>query len=99
MAISGLITRSPLMMREVGSERGPLYSPFDIQAGALVQAITGKPGCQVVTRPEQLVDLSVGEHFDYAIDDLGSPSMPAYWRRESPGVRLFDYSDNLEETG
>lgn len=41
LAISGQITRSPLAMREAEAQGIPLYTPFDIQAGAMVSAMTG----------------------------------------------------------
>lgn len=41
-AISGQVTRSPLAMREVAAANNcPIYSPFEIQMGALVPVITG----------------------------------------------------------
>ncbi len=42
-AISGQVTRSPLAMREVGgSVDCPLYTPLEIQMGALVATLAGK---------------------------------------------------------
>jgi len=98
LAISGLITRSPLSMREVGNETCPLYSPFEIQAGALVSAITGKPCRQIETRPSQMVHLSAAGNSDYIVDLDSAPISPGYWQREASRMNLFDYSDNLEES-
>lgn len=97
LAISGMITRSPLSMREVGIEECPLYSPFEIQAGALVEAITGKASRQIPVQPNQMAQPSNPENLDYPTDD-NAPLSPEYWRREAGGMNLFDYSDNLEET-
>lgn len=98
LAISGLITRSPLLTREVGNETCPLYSPFEIQAGALVSAITGKAGRQIVNRPSQMVDLTPYANLDNVVGLNSSPISPGFWQREATGMNLFDYSDNLEET-
>ena len=42
--ISGQITRSPLAMREVSAaiKNCPLFTPFEIQAGAIVPLLTGE---------------------------------------------------------
>ena len=98
LAISGLITRSPLSMREVGSDLCPLYSPFDIQAGALVPAITGKACLEVVERPSQRIHLPVEMEVDNLAGLDSAPVAPDYWRREVGKMRLFDFSENLEET-
>ena len=98
LAISGLITRSALSMREVGDDTCPLYSPFDIQAGALIQAITGKPSRQILTHPSQMVHLSAAGNSDHIIDLDSTPISPRYWQREASRMNLFDYSDNLEES-
>lgn len=43
LAISGQVTRSPLAMREAAAaNKCPIYSPFEIQMGALVPVLTGK---------------------------------------------------------
>lgn len=97
LAISGLITRSPLSMREVGIEECPLYTPFEIQAGALVPAITGKASRQIQVQSYQMVHPSESESTEYQIDN-SAPLPPGYWRREAVGMNLFNYSDDLEET-
>lgn len=41
-AISGQITRSPLAMREAEACGIPLYTPFELQAGAMVETMAGQ---------------------------------------------------------
>jgi len=42
LAISGQITRSPLAMREAASTHCAVFTPFEIQAGALVPVMSGE---------------------------------------------------------
>jgi len=98
MAISGIITRSPLSMREVAIVDCPLYSPFDIQAGALIPAITGKPSCDILASPIPMVNPSTFEDSDNVINLDSAPLSPGYWQREAGSMRLFDYAENIEES-
>ena len=60
IAISGQVTRSPLAMRESATaSKCPIYTPFEIQAGALLPAITGFPEEAHPLRVEGYADHSV----------------------------------------
>ncbi len=90
LAVSGQLTRSPLAMREARASGCPVYTPFDIQAGALVPMMTdgarGAPGhAQGPAAPAAAVAGSGGQR------DL-------IRFRDVEDAHALDFPDDLEES-
>ena len=109
LAISGQLTRSPLAMRETaGTVDGTIVSPFQIQAGALMAAITGEKsinGFNIRYNEPQ------NEERDWPANGTGFPIyspglMIPYASPEHANARYFglhdnkvdfDYTEDIEE--
>ena len=109
LAISGQLTRSPLAMRETaGTVDGTIVSPFQIQAGALMAAITGEKsinGFNIRYNEPQ------NEERDWPVNGTGFPIyspglMIPYASPEHANARYFglhdnkvdfDYTEDIEE--
>jgi hypothetical protein len=69
LALSGQITRSPLAMREAATaNRCAIYTPFEIQAGALIPAITGENNRDSMAAQEQRVRQTTANPNNFVID-------------------------------
>lgn len=79
LAISGQITRSPLAMREAAAATGsPIYTPFDIQAGALVPQMTGITDHDILEKFDKDVKLKMENPHNF-VEDF-EPPLPASLR-------------------
>ena len=65
IAISGQLTRSPLAIREANFALAPcpVYTPFEIQAGALVQKFIGETDQKVIEKYDILVKQKLATNF------------------------------------
>ncbi len=97
LAISGQITRSPLAIREAASTDCAIYTPFEIQAGALITAMTGTTDRATVEHNASLVQKRTANPGSYVVEFEPRPD-DSLWVRDVPETRLFDYSDDFEET-
>lgn len=97
LAISGQLTRSPLAIRETaGVVDRPIINPFQIQAGALMTAITGeKPlnGFSIHSPQKQSIQK------DHVANGAGFPIYPPglmipYTSPEQANARYFGLHDN-----
>lgn len=96
-AISGQITRSPLAMREAASTNCAIYTPFEIQAGALVPTIIGSTDQFSVEHNADLVRMRTANPANYVVD-FEPRQDDTLWTRSGPENRPFDYPDDLGET-
>ncbi len=97
-AISGQVTRSPLAMREVGeSVDCPLYTPIEIQMGALVATLAGRDY-------PAYVPLETLDEEDLVPDNVADFVLAPEDRREGlrtrrlSGLCGFDFPNDHEET-
>ena len=97
LAISGQVTRSPLAMREArATAQCPLFTPFELQAGALVPAITGASDQEISRR---LASLGTGYAFDLAeLEELETISDPRLRRRIIDEQHAFMYPEDFGDT-
>ena len=98
LAISGQITRSPLAMREAAAVTGsPIYTPFDIQAGALVPVMTGMTDHDLLEKFDKDIKLKMENPHNF-VEDFESPqpeSVQVYMDEQS-SVFLPDLELNTE---
>ena len=79
IAISGQVTRSPLAMRESATASDcPIYTPFEIQAGALIPAITGASEEEYPLREEACASHSVVDFEPRPEESLHTRQADAY---------------------
>jgi molybdopterin-guanine dinucleotide biosynthesis protein len=106
LAVSGQLTRSPLAMRETANTTdAQILSPFQIQAGALIPAITGENGVNGsnVFREDDLnTILHDGVNFGiYPSSIMSTPEIPEIVNARYFGLHDnnvdFDYTEDFEE--
>lgn len=98
LAISGQITRSPLAMREAAAASGcPIYTPFEIQAGALVPVMTGVTDHDSIAALRDRVRHTMENPNNFVVDFESHQRMPLR-TQGIEGIYDFDYPDDLGET-
>ena len=98
LAISGQITRSPLAMREAATASGcPLYTPFEIQAGALVPALTGATDSESITAMRDRIRHTMANPNNFVVDFEARQRMTLRMQ-DIAGAYSFDYPDDMGET-
>jgi hypothetical protein len=95
LAISGQITRSPLAMRETaGVCDCPIYTPFEIQAGALVPILTGETDDSTLKIFKDTVRRKTSNPGQYVVDIEPSHN-DILQIRGSEGKQDFDIPEDL----
>ncbi len=84
LAISGQITRSPLAMREAASTNCAVYTPFEIQAGALVPIMSGETEYETLMRSASLMSRSMSNLNNHVADNNRQDEH--LWSREVAAV-------------
>ena len=98
LAISGQITRSPLAMREAAAASGcPIYTPFEIQAGALVPVMTGVTDHDSIAALRDRVRHTMENPNNFVVDFESHQRLPLR-TQGIEGIYDFDYPDDLGET-
>ena len=95
LAISGQIARSPLAMREASvSTQCPIYTPFQIQAGALVPAIT-KDTSFVIHKLDAMAH-QYAQSLSVPLDnDNDDDSLDMLQLRDDLDLHNFDYPEDV----
>lgn len=98
LAISGQITRSPLAMREAAAVTGsPIYTPFDIQAGALVPVMTDMTDHDLLEKFDKDVKLKIENPHNFVEDfEFPQPESVQVYVDEQSSVFLPDLELNTE---
>ncbi len=97
LAISGQMARSPLAMRETAAGCDcPIYTPFEIQAGALVPAMAGITDDSLIMHYRELVKQKTAEYNAY-INDFEPKQSDALWRRDIRNTHSFIVPEDLGE--
>ncbi len=97
LAVSGQVTRSPLAMREAAACGCQIYSPFDLQAGALLPVLTGEPAPAL---PDNLaVQVPSDANGNGVVLDHDFPQLPSSVRfRDFEETHALEFPEDLEET-
>ena len=97
-AISGQVTRSPLAMREAARAVDcPLFTPFEIQAGALVPMLTGAVDKGELNGHAHLYRSKLANADSFVVD-FEPRRGEALSRRSLTEVQGLDFPDDLGET-
>jgi hypothetical protein len=95
LAISGQISRSPLAMREAGVAcRCPIHTPFEIQAGALVPAMTGANDHDSIILFEERRRRTMANPSHFVVDVEDSPRV-AVRAQGIEGMYSLDYLEDI----
>lgn len=98
MAISGQITRSPLAMREAAAAtEAPIYTPFELQAGALVPAIAGVADNRTISLIQERVRQKMANPNNFVVDFESRKRVPVQMQN-ADGIYGFAYPEDLGET-
>ena len=98
LAISGQVTRSPLAMRETAAScDAPIYTPFEIQAGALLPPLIRSREGSAADRVRDWLEKWVAPSGDNVLNfNAGHPS--SLQVRQATEAPLFDFWDDPSET-
>ena len=90
LALSGQITRSPLAMREAATANGcAIYTPFEIQSGALVPLMTGMTDRDSISELEEQVRRTTENPNNFVID-IEPHQRVAVRRQDTEGTYSLD---------
>lgn len=95
LAISGQITRSPLAMREAATTGCAIYTPFEIQAGALVPYMSGETDRESLLQNVNLVREKTANVNNYVVDFEANQG-ESFWSRDVGVVHGLQYPDEFE---
>jgi len=95
LAISGQITRSPLAMREAATTNCNIYTPFEIQAGALVAAMSGQINDENSLLTANQVKQKTTEENHHVVNDSNRPAK-SFWLRDAGVSHDMQYADDME---
>lgn len=97
LAISGQIARSPLAMREaVAASECPVYTPFEIQAGALVPVMSGVTDRDSTALFEERIRQAMANPNNFVVD-FDSHRRLAVERQNVGDAYTFEYPEDLGE--
>lgn len=97
LALSGQITRSPLAAREAARATGcTIYSPFEIQAGALVPVMTDLSDRDSLAAQQEQVRRITANAKNFVID-IERPEHITVRDQPPEGVYSLDYPEALQE--
>ena len=97
LALSGQITRSPLATREAARATGcTIYSPFEIQAGALVPVMTDLSDRDSLAAQQEQVRRITANAKNFVID-IERPEHITVRDQPPEGVYSLDYPEALQE--
>lgn len=103
VTVSGQLTRSPLAMREAAvSVRCPLFTPFEIQAGALVPYLTTEQGNEISQEEgfaemlkERLAKINIHHEEEENEDKILPQPVHSLQARYAQDIYDFGYPDDL----